>query len=842
MIRHGQALPLTPVPPTACAVYFGASYHADYATLLAHPADMPRAAEALATAFANEAVTPPPSAADPNHPEPWTVVDLRRLRLADPATDALATAFGRHEMAEGWTLNVEREDVCPVIRIPEGADIDGVLATLGKKERHEIRRKVRRAEAAGAIELVESTDPLADLDAFIDLHQARWGERGLFPPTPGGDQSRRFIRRLFELYPGRRRQWTIHLGFLTVGGPTDRRRDPLRDRRVRSCTTTPAWTRTRATSRPASCSWSASSGARSSAASAGLICCAATSRTSTSGAPSTSRSSGSSCAAPACRHDRTHSPHPIPPLALGIDPCFEPVDPPAAARQSRSASASSSCSRPAPAAAPRSTSSTSSPASTASATTCPSCRCPTGRPSAGSSGPGSPCASSTRWTTQAAIDAVAAHLAAVKADVVHNHMYRAEVVGTQAAWRLADAARGPHRRGRADDRTSSGTVHSSRVRSDEDRELIRRLTPQMDHLIAVSRAIVRKIEDEGRDGAPVSLIYNGVDLTRYAEPDICGTLHEEFPIPLGAPIVGVVARLEPEKGHPTLIDAWPAVLAAVPNAHLLIVGEGSTREALEEQVAALGIGASVTFTGRRDDVPAVTAALDVAVLPSYREAQGLSILEAMALYRPVVASAVGGIPEMIEHGRTGLLVPPRDPAALAASIVRLLGRPPLRRHARARRTRPRPRPVLRGAHGPRRRVDLRRVHRRRASPRGWLTCRAGSAVAARYVVQRRRQVDLDRRERVQGQVRFRPGRPLGAPAFHVLPSRLGEREAALAAGEARPLDRTVRQDALDDPQRRAVLPGERAPHVPRGLDRVDGVDHHVEAIREVPIGQGPATT
>jgi glycosyltransferase involved in cell wall biosynthesis len=271
----------------------------------------------------------------------------------------------------------------------------------------------------------------------------------------------------------------------------------------------------------------------------------------------------------------------------------------------------------------------------------------------------------------AAIDAVAAHLAAVKADVVHNHMYRAEVVGTQAAWSLA----GPptSARGRARRRPFIvGTVHSSRVRSDADRELVRRLTPRMDHLIAVSRAIVRKIEDEGRDGAPVSLIYNGVDLTRYAEPDICGTLHEEFPIPLGAPIVGVVARLEQEKGHPTLIEAWPAVLAAVPSAHLLVVGEGSTREALEAQVAALGIGSSVTFTGRRDDVPAVTAALDVAVLPSYREAQGLSILEAMALYRPVVASAVGGIPEMIEHGRTGLLVPPRDPATLAAAIVRLL--------------------------------------------------------------------------------------------------------------------------------------------------------------------------
>jgi glycosyltransferase involved in cell wall biosynthesis len=268
---------------------------------------------------------------------------------------------------------------------------------------------------------------------------------------------------------------------------------------------------------------------------------------------------------------------------------------------------------------------------------------------------------------EAAIEAVAAHLAAVGADVVHNHMYRAEVIGTQAAWSLAAAGR-PRP-------MVVGTVHSSRIRSEEDRDLVRRLTPRMDHLVAVSRAIVRKIEDEGRVGAPISLIYNGVDLARYAQPRECYTLHGEFPIPHDAPIVGVVARLEPEKGHPTLLEAWPAVLDAVPTAHLLIVGEGSTRELLEAQAQALGLlgaGASITFTGRRDDVPAVTAALDVAVLPSYREAQGLSILEAMALARPVVASAVGGIPEMIEDGRTGILVPPRDPGALAAAIVRVL--------------------------------------------------------------------------------------------------------------------------------------------------------------------------
>ncbi len=268
-----------------------------------------------------------------------------------------------------------------------------------------------------------------------------------------------------------------------------------------------------------------------------------------------------------------------------------------------------------------------------------------------------------------AVEAVAAHLLAVGADVIHNHMFHAEVIGTQAAWRVAEAGgRRPF---------IVGTVHSSRIRSDEDRALLRQLTPKMDQLIAVSTAMVAKIADEGRHGAPVSLIYNGVDLNRYDHTVPCCTLREEYGLPENGPIVGVVARLEAEKGHPTLLEAWPSVLAAAPDAVLLIVGEGSREEALRMQARDLGIDRSVIFTGRRDDVPAVTAALDVAVLPSYREAQGLTILEAMALSRPVVASNVGGIPEMIEHERTGLLVPPHDADALGAAIVRLLQDHPL---------------------------------------------------------------------------------------------------------------------------------------------------------------------
>src|SRR6185503_14879306 len=113
-----------------------------------------------------------------------------------------------------WTLNVEREDVCPVVTLPDGATWDEYLGSLEKKTRHEIRRKLRRAEETGDVVLEDSTDPLADLAAFVDLHQKRWGADGLFPKTPGGDQSHIFFRRLFDLFGA---DGVLRLTFLRVG-------------------------------------------------------------------------------------------------------------------------------------------------------------------------------------------------------------------------------------------------------------------------------------------------------------------------------------------------------------------------------------------------------------------------------------------------------------------------------------------------------------------------------------------------------------------------------------------------------------------------------------------------
>jgi glycosyltransferase involved in cell wall biosynthesis len=267
----------------------------------------------------------------------------------------------------------------------------------------------------------------------------------------------------------------------------------------------------------------------------------------------------------------------------------------------------------------------------------------------------------------AAIRELTAYLVRNEIDLLHAHMYRAEVVGARAAVAAGTAV-------------VMATVHSSRVRSAEDVAALAALTPVMDRLIVPSASILAKVRAEGRGGASFSVIPNGVDLARFDLPLTACALRREFGIPGGAPLLGVVARLEPEKGHRYLLEAMPAILRGAPETWLVIVGEGSLEGELRAQAAALPAPARdhVVFTGRREDVAAITGDLDVAVLPSLREAQGISILEAMARRKPVVASAVGGIPEVLTNGLDGLLVPPADPAALAEACVRLACSPELR--------------------------------------------------------------------------------------------------------------------------------------------------------------------
>jgi glycosyltransferase involved in cell wall biosynthesis len=268
---------------------------------------------------------------------------------------------------------------------------------------------------------------------------------------------------------------------------------------------------------------------------------------------------------------------------------------------------------------------------------------------------------------QRSAELLADRLIALNAQVLHAHMYRAEVVGV-AALDIVEQRTG-HRP------YMVSTVHSSRFRSPADRELLERITPKINRLIAVSDAIVEKLVAEGRDTTAISRIYNGVDLERFDEATGGEAIRAEFGIPASAPLAVVVGRLEPEKGHPTLIEAWPVVHHHFTSAHLLVVGEGSERDRLEGLAAAHLRAeiccASVHFLGRREDVPQILAAADVVVMPSYREAQGLAIVEALAANRPVIASNVGGIPEMIRSGENGILVPSQDPSALASAIALL---------------------------------------------------------------------------------------------------------------------------------------------------------------------------
>lgn len=208
VLRHHEQPPACrTVPPDAKAIFFGASYHADYATILAAPGDLPAVAAAVAASF-----TAPPDVAHGS--QPWDAVDLRRLRTDDPLLPALEQAL--REVSADWEVVRELEDVCPVITSPSG-DWDEYLATLDKKDRHEIRRKLRRAAVVGDLS-VEVGPPTAEaIEVFIELHTRRFGEQGLFPSTPGGERSRRFVHRLAQLERESEDGGQLHIGLVHCG-------------------------------------------------------------------------------------------------------------------------------------------------------------------------------------------------------------------------------------------------------------------------------------------------------------------------------------------------------------------------------------------------------------------------------------------------------------------------------------------------------------------------------------------------------------------------------------------------------------------------------------------------
>lgn len=187
------------------------------------------------------------------------------------------------------------------------------------------------------------------------------------------------------------------------------------------------------------------------------------------------------------------------------------------------------------------------------------------------------------------------------------------------------------------------------------------------------------LSNQAVPGEKVTVIYNGIDLSPFHARSSEGkqATRQELGIGERDPVVGAVGHLVAHKGHEHLIQAFPKVLESHPRCRLLLIGDGRRRERLARLAHDLGVADQTIFTGVRRDVPRLLSTMDVFVLPSLNEALGLAIIEAMASRVPVVASKVGGIPEVVRHRETGLLVEPASPQQLADAVLEILHGPKL---------------------------------------------------------------------------------------------------------------------------------------------------------------------
>ncbi len=213
------------------------------------------------------------------------------------------------------------------------------------------------------------------------------------------------------------------------------------------------------------------------------------------------------------------------------------------------------------------------------------------------------------------------------------------------------------------------------------RALVYRLA---DRVITTGDTIKAIVEGAGVPAAKVTSVPAGVDTARFHAHVSGKAVREELGLGPTVPLIGLVANVRGSKGHETFLGAARVVLGAVREARFLIVGDGVGFADVGRRVRDMGLEGAVVMTGFRRDIPEVMAALDVLVLPSTRsEATSQVIPQALAVGTPVVASAVGGIPEIVRDGETGCLVPPGDAVALAESILMLL-QDPVRASALAR--------------------------------------------------------------------------------------------------------------------------------------------------------------
>ncbi|WP_179131021.1 glycosyltransferase family 4 protein [Candidatus Entotheonella palauensis] len=255
--------------------------------------------------------------------------------------------------------------------------------------------------------------------------------------------------------------------------------------------------------------------------------------------------------------------------------------------------------------------------------------------------------------------------------IVHCHLFRATLVGAPIAW----AMRVP-----VIVETYHGREAWRQGQSLKGQFVIDRLVAGcVNHIIAVSEAAARFLIEHKRIPAhKITVIPNGRDLRAFQPGRRAGSaIRKRFQIPASAPVLGVVGRLEPQKGHQYLLQALPQICASFPDARLLLVGEGSLHSALQNQAKDLGLHDNVIFAQFQSDIPAFLDAMDIVVLPSLHEGLSLTAIEASAMAKPIVATDVDGTPEVVRDGTTGVLVPPAAPDDLAHAVLTLLQHPDL---------------------------------------------------------------------------------------------------------------------------------------------------------------------
>ena len=204
----------------------------------------------------------------------------------------------------------------------------------------------------------------------------------------------------------------------------------------------------------------------------------------------------------------------------------------------------------------------------------------------------------------------------------------------------------------------------------------RLLTPLTDAFIAVAVPHARHlVEHEGCPAARVRVVPNGVDIERFRPLPPSSALRGQLQLPPGAPVAAILAALRPEKNHELFLRAAARIRQAVPEAQFLVIGDGARRQELQALAEQLQLTSCVHFLGTRADVPELLSMVDVLVLSSHMEANPVSVLEALACEKPVVATRVGSVGETVQDGVSGYLVSPGDEQEMAARVGELLGDP-----------------------------------------------------------------------------------------------------------------------------------------------------------------------